>query len=151
MAMFCYADTQIFVHCAIALKVLLFIVPTIVHSFSMPSFLPPRTKQLYMVSELHIPGYAQTKLPFILSEDERKHLNTNAIQHDTVIPTIGHLPLDPSNYLIHQTVQPIFAPSECEQIIQEAEYVASQIVPWTTNRHGNYPTYYRITECVALF
>jgi hypothetical protein len=91
---------------------------------------------LYMVSELHIPGYAQTKLPFILSEETgfESQLSSSA-----VLPTVGRIPFQ-ENFLIQETVQPIFSAVECNEIINEAEHVASQVVPWTTNRHGNYPT-----------
>ena len=92
-------------------------------------------KRLYMVSELHIPGYAQTKLPFISSEEG---ICDSCFSSD-LLPTFKRIPYD-NNYLIHETVQPIFTPLECEQIINESEYIASQKVPWTTNRHGNYPT-----------
>jgi hypothetical protein len=101
----------------------------------------------YMVSELHVPGYAQTKMPFILSDDD--DCDTDSIDSlsrsgallspSIILPTIGQIKYQ-NNYLIQQTIQPIFSALECDQIIHEAEYVASQVVPWTTNRHGNYPT-----------
>jgi hypothetical protein len=89
-----------------------------------------------MVSELHIPGYAQTKLPFILSEES---FYDSPSAPSVVLPTVGRVPYQ-ENFLIHETVHPIFSASECDEIIQEAEYVASKVFPWTTNRHGNYPT-----------
>ena len=93
----------------------------------------------FMVSELHIPGYAQTKLPFILSNEESDVLSLPSIE-EVVLPTKGYKSYE-NQYLIHETTRPILTLTECEQIIQEVEYVASNnIVPWTTNRHGNYPT-----------
>ena len=42
-------------------------------------------------------------------------------------------------HLLHKTKIPILSAEECEKIVVEAEYVASQI-EWTKNRHGNFPT-----------
>jgi predicted 2-oxoglutarate/Fe(II)-dependent dioxygenase YbiX len=42
-------------------------------------------------------------------------------------------------HLLHKTNQQIFTSTECQTIINEAEYIASQM-GWTTKRHGNYPT-----------
>lgn len=93
----------------------------------------------YMVSELHIPGYAQSKLPFILTDEETNFL-TSSHKDQFILPTNGYKPYD-NQYLIHETSQPILTVQECEQIVQEVEFVASNdVVPWTTNRHGNYPT-----------
>lgn len=99
------------------------------------------------VSELHVPGYAQTKLPFILRDE---HLNVpdgvgNTISRIQVQETsyslddsIPYLPYD-DGHLLHKTKDAILTSGECQQIINEAEYVASQI-EWTKNRHGNFPT-----------
>jgi hypothetical protein len=99
------------------------------------------------VSELHVPGYAQSKLPFILKDEDLQQLSPDGgymtmrrIQErsyseydsESMIPYLeGHL--------IHKTRIPIFSQEECQSIIDEAERVASQI-EWTKNRHGNYPT-----------
>ena len=92
-----------------------------------------------MVSELHIPGYSTTKLPFILPDVEANFIACATSERD-IIPTNGYKPYD-DQYLIHETIRPILSVQECEQIMNEVEYVASNdIVPWTTNRHGNYPT-----------
>jgi hypothetical protein len=92
-----------------------------------------------MVSELHIPGYSQTKLPFILPDEEAKIMALSPTE-EAILPTRGFKRFD-NHYLIHETTRPILTVPECEQIINEVEYVASNnIVPWTTNRHGNYPT-----------
>jgi hypothetical protein len=93
----------------------------------------------YMVSELHIPGYSQTKLPFILPDEEASVITLSTTEQ-SIIPTKGYTPYE-DHYLIHETARPILTVQECEQIMNEVEYVASNnIVPWTTNRHGNYPT-----------
>mmetsp|Transcript_6370 Transcript_6370/g.9010 ORF Transcript_6370/g.9010 Transcript_6370/m.9010 type:complete len:286 (+) Transcript_6370:190-1047(+) len=97
------------------------------------------------VSELHIPGYAQTKLPFILKDedliveaggqptltrvDEREYRDED---YSSLIPyETGHL--------LHKTTNPIFSEDECKRIVNEAEKVAAEM-GWTTSRHGNYPT-----------
>jgi hypothetical protein len=98
------------------------------------------------VSELHIPGYAVSKLPFILSENDLVqeteislptmiHLNKcefTSQDYDSLIPYQG-------GHLLHKTKRPIFTADECQQIVEEAEKRALEI-RWTTNRHGNYPT-----------
>lgn len=98
------------------------------------------------VSEFHIPGYAQTKLPFILKEEDLYDPTTGTLTQlkERTYSTqqgqdyISQIPHD-TGYLLHKTTQPIFSTEECQSIINEAEYQASQM-GWTTNRHGNYPT-----------
>ena len=93
-----------------------------------------------MVSELHIPGYAKTKLPFIHPElsgiqgsaASLKKRSYSAQDYDSLIPfQDGHL--------LHKTRHPILTRDECNRIVAEAESRALEI-QWTTNRHGNYPT-----------
>lgn len=48
------------------------------------------------------------------------------------------IPYD-GGHLLHKSIDPVFTSSECQSIVDEAEYIASQIA-WTTNRHGNFPT-----------
>lgn len=98
------------------------------------------------VSELHVPGYAETKLPFILTEDDliedcgdgtltKTELNKREYEYadfESIIPyDDGHL--------LHTTINPVFSAEECRSIVDEAEQVAS-VCDWTKNRHGNYPT-----------
>jgi hypothetical protein len=63
------------------------------------------------------------------------------LQEKTFIPKQDYESLIPyqEGYLLHTTKIPIFNAQECQSIIDEAEYIASQI-EWTCNRHGNYPT-----------
>ena len=85
------------------------------------------------VSELHVPGYSQTKLPFIVSgEDFAPKSSYSSSDYDSLIPY-------QDGFLLHKTSGPIWTSSECDAIVQEAEDVASR-VRWTTNRHGNFPT-----------
>lgn len=93
------------------------------------------------VSELHIPGYRQTKLPFILQEDGVCDQETlvavptktySAHDYESLIP-------HQDGHLLHKTRQPIFSADECDRIVAEAEQRALE-TQWTTNRHGNYPT-----------
>lgn len=91
------------------------------------------TTQLF-VSELHIPGYAETKLPFLWSNDDEP-LSICAVPHSS---SECHVPYR-DGFLIHRTTEPMFAAAECTAIVQEAEAVAQRI-QWTTNRHGNFPT-----------
>ena len=86
------------------------------------------------VSELHIPGYAQTKLPFILNDPPPTLYpkSYSASEYDSTIP-------HQDGHLLHKTNFGIFSPQECDCIVQEAEAMAAQ-KQWTTNRHGNFPT-----------
>lgn len=95
--------------------------------FSSPSLLN--------VSELHVPGYAKTKLPFLTPP------NTTIYQERTYSPHVDYTSYVPyqDGYLIHTTTHPIFTINECQMIINEAEQKAHQM-GWTTSRHGNYPT-----------
>jgi len=105
---------------------------------SSSSFGNPTTSRLF-VSELHVPGYAETKRPFILKEEdlcqyvtkikERTYSNSD---YESIIPY-------QNGHLLHKTRGPIFSADECQRIVQEAEQVAS-VIEWTKNRHGNFPT-----------
>jgi hypothetical protein len=96
------------------------------------------------VSELHVPGYAKTKLPFIHPDDVRGPAASvgprTSFHERTYLPDIDYASLVPyqDGHLIHKTA-PIFTPEECRMIIDEAEWKAEDM-GWTTNRHGNYPT-----------
>jgi len=93
-----------------------------------------RTKPV-RVSELHIPGYSQTKLPFILDERDKQSIQEHHYGHGDYESII---PFQDGN-LIHKTRIPVFSQEECQSITQEAEKVASEI-QWCTQRHGNFPT-----------
>jgi hypothetical protein len=87
------------------------------------------------VAELFVPGYATTKLPFLLTQDEQA----------SIIPILPnpddfekYIPFQ-DGHLLYRSKIPIFSDAECKAIIDEAEAVASQMA-WTTNRHGNFPT-----------
>jgi hypothetical protein len=98
------------------------------------SFRSPIIDSALKVSELHVPGYKTSKLPFILSDDRTcRHLQVRAPPATkTLIPfNTGHL--------LHETTAPIISPDECQRIVDEAEAIAARTA-WTTNRHGNYPT-----------
>lgn len=98
------------------------------------------------VSELHVPGYAQSKLPFILKVEHLKEIRSDGAttiiqplektfsddEFESMIPHNG-------GHLIHKTKSPLFTKEECERIVNEAEDVASKI-QWTKNRHGNVST-----------
>ena len=98
------------------------------------------------VSELHVPGYAQSKLPFILTDD---HLEEVSSAGTVTLRRVKPISYDVTNdevqvpysdgYLIHKTKKQVFTKKECDDIVAEAEYVAS-MSEWTKNRHGNYPT-----------
>lgn len=105
-----------------------------------PAFVFPKNRQGFdwsartrvFVSELHVPGYAETKLPFLLPD------NSESITLQIPPDTVRLIPFR-DGHLLHQTTRPIFTVQECESIMHEAESVASRIA-WTTNRHGNFPT-----------
>ena len=86
------------------------------------------------VSELHVPGYAQTKLPFIL-DNIPPTLQPRVYTTDDYDSLIPHQ----EGHLLHKTKFPVFAVDECRAIVAEAEDVASRL-DWTRNRHGNFPT-----------
>lgn len=93
-----------------------------------------------LVSELHIPGYATTKLPFILSDKDDSNAASLPLQKISYTEDDyeSRIPFQ-DGHLLHKTRQPIFTPDECNRIVAEAEQRALEI-QWTTNRHGNYPT-----------
>lgn len=95
-----------------------------------------QSKTRLQVSELHVPGYVTSKLPFILTEEDRFNFR-GAIQYDSSAFS-SLIPYENGN-LLHVTTRPILTDLECQKIVNEAEYVASHI-NWTKNRHGNYPT-----------
>ena len=103
------------------------------------------SKTLLKVSEVHIPGYRESKLPFILREDDI-HDNQGGIGVITALEENSYSSNDytsliphESGYLLHKTSIQVFSSLECQSIIEEAERVALEM-GWTTNRHGNYPT-----------
>lgn len=102
---------------------------------------------LLRVSELHVPGYTETKLPFILADREHVHnsLSSSIICPQSIVERTytsedydSQIPYA-DGHLLHKTKFPIFSGIECERIVKEAEAVASKI-EWTKNRHGNFPT-----------
>jgi len=97
------------------------------------------TSNLNMVSELHIPQYKETKVPFMISDEQaallrlREETYSSGRDYTSCIPHEG-------GYLTHKTTRPILTPWECQNIIDEAESICSQRSGWTTSRHANYPT-----------
>ena len=109
----------------------------------------PRRATALRVSELHVPGYAKSKLAFILDEDQDEDQSTGGgrtgncrgiykldknqdLDFEAMIPhSDGHL--------LFKTTRPILMPDECQKVLVEAEAVAAEI-DWTKNRHGNFPT-----------
>ena len=108
---------------------------------------PVKSGTALYVSELHIPGYARTKLPFIIDTSEGDNnyggltSTVTRIQERTYTAQQDYTSLIPhkNGHLIHRTTIPIFSREECQSIVDEAEHKATQM-GWTTNRHGNYPT-----------
>lgn len=100
------------------------------------------------VSELHIPGYRESKIPFILTDDDINELSSRnngggvltAIEEE-IYTSNDYISLIPyqSGHLLHKSTKQIFSSSECQDIVEEAERIALEM-GWTTNRHGNYPT-----------
>lgn len=95
------------------------------------------------VSELHIPGYIESKKPFILSDDDLVEEGSNTL---TRLETRQYTPNDyeslipyQGGHLLHKTKQQVLSSEECQRIVDEAEIVANRM-GWTTSRHGNYPT-----------
>lgn len=96
------------------------------------------------VSELHVPGYAKSKLPFIHPDDIRVGGGggtATLFKERTYLQDYDYVSCVPyqSGHLIHKTTGPIFTPQECQAMIDEAERKAYEF-GWTTTRHGNYPT-----------
>lgn len=93
---------------------------------------PRRSKLSLRVSELHIPGYRETKKHFLSDEIDtkghRKQLSITHADYSSLLPyRDGHL--------IHKTNGALFTDEECRGMVEEAENVASQM-GWTTTRHG---------------
>lgn len=92
------------------------------------------------VSELHIPGYRESKKPFML-EYESSSNQLIKLKEETYESSRDYSSLIPheNGYLLHKTTNQIISPLECNYIIQEADEYGEKM-GWTTNRHGNYPT-----------
>ena len=104
-------------------------------AFRSIAFTPRRSTQCF-VSELHIPAYRESKLPFLLDRAAKVNPCTYQAGVDyTSYLTTTH----ESGGLIHQTNRPLFTGEECQSIVQEAEDVARRR-DWTRTRHGNFPT-----------
>lgn len=107
---------------------------------------PQGTSTILRVSELHVPGYAQSKLPFILRDEHLEEIGYDGTLTLRSVKPINYdirtseawIPYQ-GGHLIHKTRIPLFSADECQGIINEAEYIAS-LSEWTKNRHGNYPT-----------
>lgn len=98
------------------------------------------------VSELHVPGYAESKIPFILGDEDliedtgSSFMQKRALLHReySFEDFQSYIPYQ-DGHLLYRTKVPIFSPEECQKIEDEAERIASEI-EWTKNRHGNFPT-----------
>lgn len=90
------------------------------------------------VSELHIPGYKESKKQFFLREEDMvgepqlHEVSFTDTDYSSIIPY-------KDGSLLHKTNGYIFTEEECQKMIDEAEQVADEM-GWTTKRHGNYPT-----------
>ena len=102
------------------------------------------------VSELHVPGYVESKIPFILREEdlveEESGHGTDAVLTKRAICQQTYTSRDyesliphQDGHLLHKTRDAVFLREECQSIVMEAERVAATM-DWTRNRHGNYPT-----------
>ena len=111
-----------------------------VHSFTIPLFTPTSPRSQYghattfewalKVSELHIPGYRESKKHFILDDihNPKEQMRiTNADYSSSLQYDDGHL--------IHKTNGYLFTKEECNSMVEEAEEVAARM-GWTTTRHG---------------
>ncbi|KAL7476333.1 hypothetical protein ACHAW6_002208 [Cyclotella cf. meneghiniana] len=97
---------------------------------------PPGSNWALRVSELHIPGYRETKKHFLSEDiDTKGHRQQLAITHADYSSLLPYR----DGHLIHKTNGAFFTDEECRGMVEEAENVASQM-GWTTTRHGNYPT-----------
>jgi len=93
--------------------------------------------RMFMVSELHIPQYRQTKLPFMIEVEEANRLQESSYSSQDYQ---GMIPYE-DGHLCFKTNGSIFTSEECSRIVMEAEEVCnSRANGWTTSRHANYPT-----------
>jgi hypothetical protein len=113
---------------------------------------PGDTTTKLKVSELHVPGYKESKMPFKLNGEDIA-INLPGSGHgggsamlQRRLAVHRYAPDDyesfiqfQNGYLVHRTKDHVFSSEECQEIIAEAEKVASQI-EWTRNRHGSFPT-----------
>jgi hypothetical protein len=95
------------------------------------------------VSELHVRGYTQSKLPFILKDEHLQDANPDGTVTIRKLQEMSfelddfesQIPYDDGN-LIHKTKSAVFSQEDCQRIVDEAEAVASR-TEWSKNRHGN--------------
>jgi len=96
-----------------------------------------------LVSEVHIPAYRETKMPFIPTEEDLVSKigcgEINLEEHEYDTHDFSSMINYEAGHLLHKTNEPVFTLEECKNIRDEAEHVCSS-VGWTKNRHGNYPT-----------
>jgi len=116
-------------------------------TLSIPSYTtnnPPTSTTSLWVSEVHVPGYIHSKIPFILTDDDTSDGGmavATRIQERTYTQDVDYTSLVPfqDGHMVHKTTGPVFTREECNMIIDEAEQKAYEM-GWTQNRHGNYPT-----------
>jgi hypothetical protein len=95
------------------------------------------------VSELHVQGYAQSKLPFIIKDEHLQETNPDGTVTIRKLQEMSFglhdfeskIPHDDGN-LLHKTKSAVFSQEDCQRIVDEAEAVASR-TEWSKNRHGN--------------
>jgi hypothetical protein len=86
-------------------------------------------KWALQVSELHIPGYRETKKHFLPDDTQSKEqIQITHADYSSLLPY-------EDGYLIHKTNGYLFTDEECTSMVQEAEEVAGRM-GWTTTRHG---------------
>ena len=98
-------------------------------STAIPSKSHASTSTAIRVSELHIPGYRESKNHFLLDND-----NVNEEMKITQDDYSSLLPFQ-DGHLIHKTNGYLFTNDECDFMVQEAEELANKM-GWTTTRHG---------------
>ena len=104
------------------------------------------SKSALKVSEVHIPAYRQSKLPFLWNPDEDEdHLSVKSapltqVESFTFPSFLSYSSMIAfqDGHLVHKSNAPVLTPEECQCIIEEAETICASM-GWTTNRHGNYP------------
>ena len=91
-----------------------------------------KTNTSLSVSELHIPGYRESKKQFILTDNDLicgyeggapvltriEQWSFSDADYSSLIPY-------QNGYLLHKTNRPLFSPEECQYMIDEAEDVRS--------------------------
>lgn len=105
-------------------------------TLSIPSYTtnnPPTSTTSLWVSEVHVPGYKHSKIPFILTDDDTSDGGmavATRIQERTYTQDVDYTSLVPfqDGHMVHKTTGPVFTREECNMIIGKNDTATGVLV-----------------------